>query len=281
MDNMEINTVFKVVSAKSMHLMQLLEAVNAIGVSGSHARGTVDAQSDIDLCVFTDQEIPHAQVRESAYQKLGFGEAIYFDVDFETSRGDGFKVDGIRCDFNWMSAPQVREFLKRLNTDFETAEYLPGGLLQVKEILDPDGVIAHLKASIPVYSEERAQYRIKKAIDAVHFSWYQLGWLEKAVVREDLLLFLKYQVLALDSIIRILFALNKTWLAYEKGLIKLVGNFKDVPVDIGSKLEAIILPQNEHQDLKIVYNHLKVLLADIVQVALERYPGLDLPQKWE
>lgn len=277
---METNRVFKEVTENSMQLLPLLGAVKAIGISGSYARATIDPLSDIDICVFADPDIPLAHVRGSAYQEVGCGEVIYFDVDFETSRGDGFRMDGVRCDFNWMSVPRVKEFLQRLRTDFGTPEYLPGGLMQVKEILDPDGVIAGLKAAIPVYSDERAQYRIKKAVEDLHFSYYELGWLGKAVYREDILLFFKYQVQTLDSIVQILFALNKAWLADEKGLIKLIGNFECAPTEMSARLNEIMTSRNDRHDLESAYQQLKELLFDIVQVALKRYPGLDLPQSW-
>ena len=76
-----------------------LTEIQALGISGSGARGGMDAFSDVDICVFVEGEYPRPKVRQEAYTAIGFADSIYFDVDFCTSRGDGFTTEGLRCDF--------------------------------------------------------------------------------------------------------------------------------------------------------------------------------------
>jgi predicted nucleotidyltransferase len=254
---------------------------SAVGLSGSRARGSGDALSDIDICVYVAGDVPSPPTRKRLYASLGLADSIYEDVDFEFSRGDGFRVHGTRCDFNWMSIPAVRSFLQRLETDFDCPEFIPGGLSAVKALHDPGRIIAGLQGEIPQYSDARAQHRIRKAVRDAHFSLYDLGWLKKAALRNDCFLFLKHQFLLLDALFQALFALNHEWLSDEKGLARRVAAFTYVPMRMETRMHSIILHQHEDGGLKDGLSNLKGLFADTVQSIHQRYPQLDLPVDWK
>jgi predicted nucleotidyltransferase len=272
---------FEFVSDNCSKIVNSLDQGGAVGLSGSRARGNGDALSDIDICVYVAGELPSPPARKRIYASLGLTEYIYDDVDFEHSRGDGFRMDGTRCDFNWMTIEAVLSFLKRLGTDFDCPEFIPGGLATVKALYDPGQIIAGLQREIPQYPDARAQQRIRKAIHDAHFSLYDLGWLEKAAFRNDPFLFLKHQFLLLDALFRALFALNHEWLSDEKGLSRRVAAFAYVPVRIETRMHSIILHQHEDGGLKDGLSNLKGLFADTVQSIHRRYPGMDLPVDWK
>jgi len=272
---------FEFVSDHCSKIVNSLDQGGAVGLSGSRARGNGDALSDIDICVYVAGELPSPPARKRIYASLGLSEYIYDDVDFEYSRGDGFRIDGTRCDFNWMTIEAVLSFLKRLGMDFDCPEFIPGGLATVKALYDPGKIIAGLQREIPQYPDARAQQRIRKAIHDAHFSLYDLGWLEKAAFRNDPFLFLKHQFLLLDALFRALFALNHEWLSDEKGLSRRVAAFAYVPVRIETRMHSIILHQHEDGGLKDGLSNLKGLFADTVQSIHRRYPGMDLPVDWK
>jgi predicted nucleotidyltransferase len=271
---------YNIVTGNIANLVHSIDIVRAVGLSGSHARGSKDALSDIDICVYVAGELPSPQIRRRAYTQLGYKESIFFDVDFEYSRGDGFLVCGTRCDFNWMSISIVRSFLQSLETDFDCPEFIPGGLSTVKDLYDPGKIIDELKVAIPQYSDARAKHRIRKAINDAHFSLYDLGWLEKAAFRNDSFLFLKNEYNILDTLIRILFALNHVWLSDEKWLSKRIANFEYVPKQIERRIDSIILHQHQNSDLNKCLSSIKELFADTVLAIHRRYPDLDLPIEW-
>jgi predicted nucleotidyltransferase len=258
-----------------------METVKAIGLSGSHARGRADPLSDVDLCIYVSGEIPDPKERKLAYAEMNFTDIIYLDVDFETSRGDGCRRDGIRYDFNWMSVASIKTNLKKLDTEFDGSEYLPGGLRLVKAWHDPDGILSALQTEIPEYSDERAKFRIKKNLDELHVLLYGLGWLEKAAFRNDTYLFLKYKHAALEALFRILYALNKEWLSDEKGLVERIVSFRYTPNHIGNRINSIIMHHHQDKELKSCLLHIKQLIADTVLIAQQRYPNLELPNDWE
>ena len=272
--------VYNVVTSNLVNLTRSIDKVSAIGLSGSHARGEEDAFSDIDICVYVEDKLPPPQARQQAYASLGFTDFIYFDVDFEYSRGDGITVSSVRCDFNWMSTPVVLSFLRRLESDFDCPEFIPGGLSTVKELHDPNKAIGRLQNAIPQYSDARAKHRIEKAISDAHTSLYGLGWLKKAAFRNDYFLFLKYKYNLLETLFRALFALNHVWLSDEKWLTKRIASFQYVPEQIGARIRSVIMHQDGDRDLNNCLTSLKQLCADTVLSIHRRYPGLDLPIEW-
>jgi hypothetical protein len=261
-------------------LAHSIDDVSAIGLSGSYARGQEDALSDIDICVYVKNKLPLPQVRQRAYAGLGFTDFTYFDVDFEYSRGDGITVNNVRCDFNWMSTPVVLSFLRRLVSDFDCPEFIPGGLSTVKGLYDPNGAIDRLQKAIPRYPDARAKHRIGKAIGDAHKSLYGLGWLRKAVHRNDCFLFLKYKYQLLETLFRALFALNHVWFSDEKWLTRRVASFQYAPERIEARIRSITMYQDENRDLETWLKSLKQLCADTVSSVHRRYPDLDLPVEW-
>ena len=272
--------VYDIVTDSVVNLTHSIDNVSAIGLSGSYARGREDALSDIDVCVYVEDKLPPPQARQQAYASLGFTDFIYFDVDFEYSRGDGITVSSVRCDFNWMSISVVLSFLRRLESDFDCPEFIPGGLSTVKELHDPNKAIGRLQNAIPQYSDARAKHRIEKAISDAHTSLYGLGWLKKAAFRNDYFLFLKYKYNLLETLFRALFALNHVWLSDEKWLTKRIASFQYVPEQIGARIRSVIMHQDGDRDLNNCLTSLKQLCADTVLSIHRRYPGLDLPIEW-
>ena len=277
----ERGEVYNVVTSNLVNLTRSIDKVSAIGLSGSYARGEEDTLSDIDVCIYVDGVLPPPQARRQAYASLGFTDFIYFDVDFEFSHGDGILADNVRCDFNWMSIGVILAFLRRLESDFDCSEFIPGGLSTVKELHDPNKVIDTLQRAIPQYSDARARQRITKAINDTHFSLYGLEWLKKAAFRNDHFLFLKYKYTLLEKLFCALFALNHVWLSDEKGLAKRVASFNYAPEQIGARIRSVIMHRNGDRDLGTCLTSLKQLFADTVLSVHGRYPELGLPIEWK
>jgi len=272
--------VYDIVIGNVVNLTHSIDNVSAIGLSGSYARGREDALSDFDICVYVADKLPPPHARQQAYASLGFTDFIYFDVDFEYSRGDGVTVSDVRCDFNWMSISVVLPFLRRLESDFDCPEFIPGGLSTVRELYDPNKAIDRLQKAIPQYSDARAKHRIEKAISDAHTSLYGFEWLKKAAFRNDYFLFLKYKYNLLETLFRSLFALNHVWLSDEKWLTKRIASFQYVPEQIGARIRSVIIHQDGDRDLNNCLTSLKQLFADTVLSVHRRYPGLDLPIEW-
>ena len=263
------------------HINDKIGVELAFGLSGSHARGTSDALSDVDICVFIDGNYPSSETRQMVYKKLGLHDPIYFDVDFGTSRGDGFTVEGIRCDFNWMVLEGVRKFLDNLSVKFECSEWLPGGLERVHTIYDPKNVISSVKELIPSFPIERSRYRVRKGLQDAHYSLYRLEMLKKAVHRDDTFSFFKNQYLLIEKFFYAIFALNRTWLSDEKGMIEKTMSFEFIPPRADQRIRTMILHKDKCQNLKENLLEIESLFRDTVVCAHQVFPDLDIPTTWE
>jgi hypothetical protein len=249
----------------------------ALGISGSFAKGTPDAFSDVDICIFVIGDYPPAEELKTAYDALGFTDPIYFDVDFDSSRGDGFIRDGYRCDFNWMVVECVHTFLDKLGTDFDCPEWLPGGLASVIAIHDSGNLIADLQEKIPDYPRQRSRYRVRRALMDAHHSLYNLEWLPKAAHRDDTFSFLKHQYLLLEKFFYSIFALNRVWFSDEKHLSEKIMRFRFVPWKADQRVQNMILNQDSSKNLAGRLRETKSLFRDAAICAHQVYPDLDLP----
>lgn len=266
---------------KPLQLLRQFCQVDAVGASGSVSRDICDGLSDIDLCVFAEEQLPLLKDRERRYREFGISDFKYLDGNLEASRIDGFKIDGVDYDLLWMSLPETEKRLDDLNIDFDCDEYLPGGLLTVQTLFDPQGHIIRLCERIPQYSDKRARHRVKDNIDKAYFSIYDLGWAQKAPQRNDVFSYFFNKWTVFDYFISALFALNRQWRSHEKRIIEQIRHFDLAPSGVGDRVESIIMYRGENANLETNAKQLKQLFADLVTIASKEFATIDLPERWK
>lgn len=267
--------------SKALDILKGFNEVAAVGLIGSFTSGNHDEMSDLDIAVFACGELPDFETRKIRYETCGISDLAYFDVDFEVSRGDGLKIDDVECSFIWMGLPKVKAFLRALTEDFDCDEFLPGGLMTMRPLFDPDETIASLRDSMPSYPEARARQRITRNLREAHFSIYVLSWLQKAAMRNDYFSFLKNEYEVLDRFFTALFALNHQWYSHEKKLTEIVRGFEVIPRDVGYRIESIIMHKNGCEDLSRCQQEIKGLFADLAAVSQQKYSCLNVPKVWK
>ena len=255
--------------------------VVAVGMTGSRARDVADADSDIDFVVLVRDEVPPVQCRKSIYQEHHVVEFPYLNADHGDCIDDGLTIQGVRCESLWMDVPSIREFLRTLEEKPDCDEALPGGLMQTVPLHDPDGIIADLKTNVPVYSDERAAWRVKKSVDSVHFSIYTLHWFQRAAERDDRFCFSRHLAEAAEEFVRCTFALNKRWLCEEKRVAAILAGFELAPTDCAARLASLLMHTGVNEDLHGSLRSMKELFGELAQTAIERYPGLGIPMDWQ
>ena len=258
---------------KICSIVKSFDSVTALGMSGSRALDIHDNLSDFDFCVYTSP-LPAPAQRKRFYLKFGIDSFDYFDVDFEVSRGDGFRLDGFECGILWMEVPQCHTFLKNLHKDHNCDEFLPGGLEKTVPLFDRDNIIEGLKSEIPEYSDERAVNRIRNSISSAHFKIDVLKWFDKAVKRNDYFSFMKYQTEITDDFITALFALNKKWYSDEKRLTDITGRFELQPINASERLERLMMHEKENSTLPGSLESIKQFYADLIEVSGINYPDI-------
>ncbi|HUT24098.1 MAG TPA: nucleotidyltransferase domain-containing protein [Sumerlaeia bacterium] len=267
--------------SRAVDFLTGFEEVIAVGVSGSSATGTRDDLSDLDVCVFTDPNLPEPKLRRERLESSALGEITHFDVDFGVSRGDGVSLRGKPCDFNWMTVPGVASFLESLAVDFDCGEFVPGGLLMTQSVYDPQGIIEHLQEAVPEYSRERAMHRIEKSISSARSLLYGfLRLLDKAVARDDYFSYLRFQYELLDKFFTALYAANRQWFCDEKRLVEDVDKFAYAPSRAKDRLTQITRHSGKCSSLADGLEEIKSLFAELVCLSLKMYPELELPTEW-
>jgi|GEM_PF-3976942 len=266
---------------RAVELFSDFGEVVAIGLSGSRARNDADLYSDFDFVVLARGDIPSAQRRKQQYESHGIADFPYFDVDHQVCIDDGLTIDGVRCEIIWMSVPFVRSYLAALDRDFDCGEFLPGGLLRTKPLFDPDNVIDALKAEVPLYSGERAIYRIRKHLTNAHFHMYVLGWFDRAALRADHFSFFRHARDVIEDFITCSFALNRRWFSDEKGVIGILDSFELMPDNASERLTSVIMHTGENADLNQCMRNLKGLFRELSSIANQEYPNSGLLLDWE
>ena len=262
-------------------IIEKFEEVEAVGLSGSVARNVSDELSDLDICVFVNDQLPSPDHRKRKYEDFGISEFRYLDGDLDDSRIDGLVINDVDFDFLWMSLRRSERFLRDLSKNHDCDEYLPGGLLGLQPLVDPQQHIDRLRGLVPPYSEARAKARVRSNVDKARFSIYALEWTNKAPHRDDYFSFFFNKWLIFDHFVSALFALNRQWRAHEKRLIDQIRHLDLVPRSAANRIESIILHDNENASLEANARSIKELFSDLVAIARTQFPDIDLPVEWK
>ena len=266
---------------KCLPIIEEFDEVETVGLSGSVARDVSDELSDLDICVFVNDQLPSPDQRKRTYEEFGISDFRYLDGDLEDSRIDGLVIDNVDFDFLWMSLRRSERFLRDLNKNHECNEYLPGGLLALQPLVDPRQHLDRLRGLIPPYSEARAKARVKSNVNKARFSIYALEWTTKAPYRNDYFSFFFNKWMVFDYFVSALFALNRQWRAHEKRVIDQIRRLEIVPQNAANRVESIILHKKEYASLEANAKSIKELFSDFTALAFEQFPDIDLPSEWK
>jgi len=264
---------------KGITIAQAFPQTLALGISGSFVQNNTDKYSDYDFCIYTNEEIPNADLKKNIYAKMGISSFDYFNIDFEISNGDGFLIDDSECGFIWMEYKKSLNLLKELDIKWDLNEYLPGGVERLKILFETNNEITNLKNCI-YYSEKRSINRFKLFINRAHHSIYILKWLEKAAYRNDYYSFLKNKFESIEYLIYSLFALNKRWMADEKRLLEISGELIYKPKNLENRLEEIIFHTNENKNLNQCLKNIKQLFIDTIDIFRNIYQSEKIDNIW-
>lgn len=224
--------------------------VKAIAIGGSSLAKTSDTSSDVDIYVFTTDEIP-VEEREKFVKEI----SIKYEVGGEYfGSGDEYFVDSLNVQFDvmfwdasWFENVVENSWIKHYPSNGYTTAFLY--TLDVCEIIyDPDNWLQGLKNKISTdYPEELQKNIIHRNMmllkDKPFASYYEQ--IEKALKRNDIVS-INHRISAfLASYFDIIFAKNKLFHPGEKRLIKYAqDNCKILPKDFEVNIEKLLIQPN-------------------------------------
>ena len=260
-------------------IAKAFDSLSIAGFAGSMTNGNSDALSDIDIAIIHENKMPEPSMRRKLYAVCD-AEVKWIDVDFEVSRGDGIMLEGKRVDFIHMEETFVKEYISNLEVDIECDEFLPGGLLSLKPIIDKNNGLPEIRSRIQSYPDGRARKRTQAFLSHEYFNIYTLQWFEKAIVRNDEYSFLKNMFESLDRFMTVIHALNRTWYSNEKRLIAKLHDFQHCPANASGRIHRILSRDGEFKSMRHCTNGIIKLFSELSRLAKDVFDGLAVPSEW-
>jgi predicted nucleotidyltransferase len=244
-----------VVLDRVVNRVSRIRGVAAIVLGGSHARGTADLHSDIDLGIYYHEKNPfRIAALERAARDLDDrgspGLVTRFGEWGPGVNGGGWlRIGGRQVDFLYRELGAVRRSamdcragrvsnLHQLGHPMGFHSQIHAGELSVCIALhDPRGVIRRLKRLVTPYPEA-----LRRTLVARHFfdATFHLAIADKPAKRGDVTYVAGSMFHAAGLLMLVLYALNRRWLINEKGALPASRDFEIAPRGFHSTIESVM-----------------------------------------
>ncbi|MFE5323464.1 nucleotidyltransferase domain-containing protein [Paenibacillus sp. NPDC056579] len=234
--------------------LKTVQGIQAIVLGGSRASGTHAEQSDIDIGLYYDPEVP---IDLPALEQLAS------EVDDERrsglitpigewgpwiNGGGWLQVDGLAVDFLYRDLNKVNGVMADCLQGRVTIDYQPGhphGFINAMymaeaarclPLWDPSGVITKLKSQTAPYPPELAAALIRTFLWEAGFS---VSAACKGAAKQDVSYAAGCCFRAVSCLNQVLFALNGQYWMNEKGAVQLAGRFPVTITDYKSRINGV------------------------------------------
>jgi hypothetical protein len=242
-----------------------LPQVTAVALGGSQSSGAADAESDIDLYVYTEAEIPQ-DVQAALIEQSGgatradLGLPYWGGVNMWIDAASGITVDGIYFGAAWMEQ-QVARALDEHQPSLGYSTCFCRTVQQSRALYDPRGWLAALQARTRQDYPEPLRRNIithNHPVLRTLMSSY-LHQIEYAVRRDDTVSVNHRVAALLASYFDIVFALNRVLHPGEKRLLAFARReCALLPIEIDADVAAVLSAAGAASDTIVV--HLNRLL---------------------
>jgi len=226
-----------------------------IALGGSHAKGTADADSDVDIYLFADAFVPAARRVELVAGRLGdAAQAVSWGADAPfVEGGTDFSVDGIRVECWLRSARRVEATIadclqgriRREHAVWTAMGYFNyvalGDVHAMRIVDDPRGMLARWKAQVATYPEPLRDAILRHFMAEAAF-WPENRHYLGAVERTDVIYTSAIVQQAAQALIQVVFALNREYFPGEKKLAEALEKLTIVPAEFAATIEGLLCP---------------------------------------
>lgn len=273
-----------------LDVLKRFNTVKAASMAGSHALGQADRYSDLDIQVFTSDEIPDPSTRRKIYGACPGIEckllahpisAVLDKSPFSSNyEMDWIDIEGAKCDIVWLPQPGVEHLISALPADPDFPETIGVLTRVIQPLFDPEGYIEQLRKRCPEYPTERARRKAGNCFGHPH--WFICDWrvLEKAIYRNDIPGYQQAENEMVEYLVKGLYAVNRVWQESRRRLRFHSREFSVLPENFLNRLEAMILRKGPFQNLESCHWELRSLFHDLCLLANNRYPEWHLSEDW-
>lgn len=226
-----------------------------VALGGSHAKGSGDAHSDVDVYLFADAVAPAARRRERVIEALGAAsEAVSWGADEPwVQGGTDFVHAGVQVEVWLRSAREVertvdaslRGEVRRAHVGWAVMGFFDHVVLAdvqaMRIVEDPDGILARWKERVRAYPEPLRRALLGRFLREAAF-WPENFHYRTAVERGDVIYASGIAQQVAHALVQVVFALNREFFPGEKKLARALDALPVRPEALAARLEALLWP---------------------------------------
>jgi hypothetical protein len=253
-----------------------------IALGGSYAKGTGDAQSDVDIYLFAHRVLPGCErsaIIEQAPLELGPVHTWGEDGDDWREGGTDFWVAGRKVECWLRNAGRVDATLQasvegRIARDCVVwtvmgfySYVLLSDLRVMRIIEDPCGILAGWKARIAEYPAALREAILAQYLAEARF-WPDNFHYKTAVERGDILYTSGIVQQVVYALIQVVYALNRVYFPGEKMVAATLAKLPIQPADFAGRIRALVYPGDAGTvaDLRAQQGALAALVGEVAQL---------------
>lgn len=231
-----------------------VEGVTAVVLGGSHARGTADAKSDLDLGIYYRPERPPSlDALRALARELDDRHPENALTDFGgwgpwINGGGWLQIEGARVDWLYRDLALVSQVLADCRVGRTACHYQPGHphgfhthiyvgeVHHGRALFDPEEAFAALQAATVPYPPA-----LKRAL--VNTFWeagFALETCHKAAARGDVFYVSGCLFRSVACLVQVLFALNERYFVNEKGSVAAISSAPLVPSGFAERVSTTL-----------------------------------------
>lgn len=232
-----------------------IQGVCAVVLGGSHARGRAQAGSDLDLGVLYSEASPFSieHIRELAEATNDQAKPVVTDF-YEwgpwVNGGAWLTIRGQRVDLLYRSLEHIERVIAEAEAGryelnytqqppfgFFSGTYL-GEVAVCIPLFDPDGRLNPLKQRVATYPEALRRTVVSDYLWGVEFGLEAFAC--KFAARGDAYGTTACLTRAVNQLVLVLFALNRTYLLNDKTVLAEIAGFKRAPPEFGPRVQQTL-----------------------------------------
>ncbi len=265
-------------------LRRLVIGEYGIALGGAHAKGVDDAESDLDIYIFTKDALNNT---ERARQATAFSSDITQLIcwgqenPFEQC-GTDFYYKGTKVEC-WMRASAIinraiadcregiitRDYVTWTTTGFYNHVAL-SDLRVMKSVDDPTCLLARWQTAIAEYPPKLREAIIKQHLPAARY-WPSNFHYTSAVERQDIIYTTGIVAQVAHNLIQVLFALNRAYFPGDKKLANALAHLERTPRDCAKRINRLLWPGEplSVELLRAQQAELQALLREVEELVAE------------
>lgn len=260
-----------------------IEGVAAVVLGGSHARGSAEEGSDMDLGIYYfPSRLPSFERLRQLGRELHSGDSPSQVFDFGEwgpweNGGAWLRIQDIEVDWIYRDLEQVSNAIKECTRGIVSRHYEPsqphgfknyiylGEIHYCRPLFDPAGVLGELKERIRIYPPS-----LKRAIvaDFLFEAGFMLELAEPAADRGDAFYVCGCLFRCGAALVQVLYALNETYFMNEKGAVRAADSFALRPSEFSARITSILAALGHDSDsLRANLGGMAALVSEVRDLA--------------